>query len=214
MKDYININRAAYNSLADEYNKRYLKYIRQQKQVLKKFIILLKRNFNVPIKILDVGCGVGINCKILEKEKIKCTGIDNAPKMIKYARKNSPQSRFILSNFLNYKRKSKFQGIVLSSFLHLFPKNDLEKVFVKIKQVLDDNGFAFIALKLYSRNKEGLFLKESYNLKVKRFAKFWKKEDFIKKIEQHFNIIYAGKGYGDKKWHIFIVQKIEKLIEK
>lgn len=209
MKNYIDINRVAYNSLAGEYNKRYPKIIKRQKQVLKKFIILLKRNFNVSIKVLDVGCGVGINCKILEKEKIKCTGIDNASKMIKYARKNSPQSRFILSNFLNYKRKSKFQGIILGSFLNLFPDEDLEKIFIKIKQLLDDNGFIFIYKKLYNQNKEGLFLKEGYNSKVKRFIKFRKKEDFIKKLKQHFNIIYAGKGYGDKKWHTFVVQKLE-----
>jgi len=207
-KNYIDINRAAFNSLASEYNTKCFENIRKQKQVLRKFVILLKENFNIPIKVLDVGCGVGINCMILEEEKIKCTGIDIAPEMIKYARKNSPQSQFIVSNFLDYKGKDKFQGIILGAFLHLFPEKDFETLLIKTKQLLNNNGFVFIYMKFYNQNKEGFFPKKGYNLQVKRFIRFWGKEDFIKKLKQYLNIVYVSEGYGDKKWYIFIGQKV------
>ena len=207
IKNYIDINRTAYNSLADEYNTKCFKNIKKQKQLLKKFVTLLKKNFDIPIKVLDVGCGIGANCRILEEEQIECTGIDNASEMIKYARRNSPRSRFIVSNFLDYKGKDKFQGIILGAFLNLFPEKDLEKLLLKTKQLLDNNSFVFIYTKLYNQNKEGLFLKEGYDSKIKRFIRLWKKEDFIKKLEKYFNIVYMGKGYGDKKWYMFVGQK-------
>jgi 2-polyprenyl-3-methyl-5-hydroxy-6-metoxy-1,4-benzoquinol methylase len=206
MKNYLEINKKAYGQLAEEYNKRCNQNLINQKRLLLDFIKLLKENFSHPIKVLDVGCGVGINCKILEEQGISCAGVDFSSKMLEYAKVNSPKSRFILKNFLEYETEEKFHGIILGSFLNLFQKEDLRKVIAKIQSLLVCNGMIVVYTKLYPKTKEGIFIKDGYLQKVNRFVKFWKRNDFIKYIESHFKIISEKSGYGDPSWAVFILK--------
>jgi predicted TPR repeat methyltransferase len=201
--DYFKINQNVYNELADEYQERHKLNQKQQKKLLSEFVKQLKHRFS-DVSVLDVGCGVGINCKLLEEEKIHCTGIDFSSRMIEYAKKNSPDSKFILSNFVDYKSVKKFNGIILGAFLNLISKKDFDGIMIKIKNLLVDEGFILIYIRLFSETKEGILVKSNYSKKLKRFVRHWKKGELISVLEKYFSFISAKKGYGDENWYIFM----------
>ncbi|MBI2110466.1 hypothetical protein HYT51_01675 [Candidatus Woesearchaeota archaeon] len=58
MRDYIEVNKRAFNRLAHEYNERWRKYLGHQEKVLRPFEKKLKQRFEAPIRVLDIGCGV------------------------------------------------------------------------------------------------------------------------------------------------------------
>lgn len=207
MKKYLEINKKAYGLLAEEYNKKCIQNLTNQKKLLSEFIKLLKENFSDSIKVLDVGSGVGINCKILEEQNISCIGIDFSKEMLDYAKIHSPRSRFILKNFLDYETDKKFHGIILGAFLNVFQKEDWGRVVSKIQNLLIYNGLIVVYAKLYPETKDGIFVKDGYFKKVERFVKFWERDDFIREIKCHFKIISEKRGYG-KGWKVFILTKL------
>ena len=55
-------------------------------------------------KILDIGCGTGQHIKLLSDNDYKVIGLDNSNEMLKIAKKNNPNNRFILGNALDKKQ--------------------------------------------------------------------------------------------------------------
>ncbi|MEK6938548.1 MAG: class I SAM-dependent methyltransferase, partial [Nanoarchaeota archaeon] len=85
---YCNANKNAYNRLAQEYNERCGKNLEHQEAVLSPFEEKLKQDFEFPIKILDIGCGVGLDSLILTKHGFQVQGIDISEDMIEYSIQN------------------------------------------------------------------------------------------------------------------------------
>src|SRR3989344_1361245 len=143
MRDYIETNKSAFNRLAHEYNKRWRKYLGHQETVLSPFEKKLKQDFEAPIRVLDVGCGAGLDSYILTEHDFQVCGIDIAEKMVEYARQNAPRGSFEETDFFTYSN-GQFHGIVIDAFLHLFPKADVPLVLNKAKSLLVPGGYGLV----------------------------------------------------------------------
>ncbi len=177
-----------YDSVADEYQKRLKKTRCIKKETTKILLDYMKKNDLV----LDLGCAVGYDTKMLSK-KCKVVGVDISNEMVKRAKiqnKNNNRVKIIQGDFSSMPFNRKFNGIFANAFVHLFPSGKYEKVFIKMKKVLVKGGFAYISTTLSKKSKEGWYIKRDYNSKEKRFRKYWTKNALQKALKKEgFTII-------------------------
>ena len=91
-------------------------------------------------KVLDLGCGDGLNVGILHKLGIKdVVGVDISTELLKEARKNNPKAKFILGSAEKLPFKAQTFDIVFvdSVFHHLLEYN---KTIIEIRRVLKPHG--------------------------------------------------------------------------
>lgn len=111
---------------------KYNQLYKGEKYLISKFI---KNND----RILDIGCGQGGLCAILQKKykKIYYTGIDFNKKMIKVAKSNFTDGQFYHYAENNYIRflKRKYDVVVIFGILHL--NSDWKKILINASKVAD-----------------------------------------------------------------------------
>lgn len=207
MEDYIEINKKAYDRLAVEYGRRSMSNIAQQEQAIKPFEEMLRLRFNDPISVIDLGCGAGVSCKILADHGFKTFGLDNAPRMIKIAKEISPKTKFYETNFLNPRSSKKYEGLILGAFLNLFPANVSDKALRRLNTMLADRGLMLIYTKLYHQSQEGYHVKHNYPGSVRRFVKFYQKNEFMDNLSKYFILEKEYRGYNDEQWMFYILSK-------
>lgn len=97
-------------------------------------------NFKKNSKILDLGCGDGLNINILRKMDIpNLVGVDISNDLIKIAKKNNPKTKFYKAKAERLPFKSSSFDVVLvdSVFHHIL---DYEAALKEIKRVLKEKG--------------------------------------------------------------------------
>lgn len=107
---------------------------------------------NVPIKILDIGCGTGTFAKILKENfpYAKITCLDFAHNMIYVAKEKLSHFKddidFLVGDFNNLNIKNEYEIIVSSFALHHI-QSDKEKIqlYRNIYQALNENGIFITA---------------------------------------------------------------------
>ena len=204
------LNKRAYNALAPEYQEKWQDFIPQQTGVmysLKSWLRALERK----AKVLDIGCGVGLDAFILSNSGFEVKGIDVSEKMLEFARKNAPGCKFIEGDFLEAELSEKFDAIIMGAFIHLFPRHDASRVLQKAKSLLNDGGLVFVSTTCSNVSKEGLFRKEGYSGSELRSRKFWTEQELREFLESEgFDIIDFFKDFDEvrnKQWMNFIVRK-------
>jgi len=171
-----------------------------EKYLISKFI---KNNDSV----LDVGCGQGGLCEILNKKfkNIKYTGIDFNKQMIELAQSNVLNGKFFWFTKKNYHKffKKKFDVVIIFGILHLNPNWDrilLNASKVSKRAIIFDHRIEF------KKNiKKNLYLNLDFKDKDKKFKinyfllKKDSLENFIKTKMQMFSIskLYYN-GYASK----------------
>ncbi len=93
--------------------------------------------------ILDIGCGSGLPLtKYLSERGFHVTGIDAAEEMIAIAKSSSiERTNFIISDFLDFISKYKFDAILAWDSLWHFPKTKQNSLYHKIGSMLRVNGY-------------------------------------------------------------------------
>lgn len=136
-------------------------------------------------KILEIGCGIGQNCKILGDMGVKeILGIDISEKSLEIARKMNPAHRF---KFMDMKDVNSniglFNGVIsLASMVHIL-QNELQSVLRNIFSIMTESG-VFLAVLIcgneyYVENREVVKYDESY----KYFFVTYNKTEFITAAE-------------------------------
>lgn len=212
MKDYISINKKAYDKLAKEYQTRMKRYVKSDHVITTPFIDYLKKVFP-KVKVLELGPGSGLNLSFFEKERFSTWAIDISKNIIQVSKKNSPKTTYMLGDFLEYNFKElRFEGIFAKAFIHLFPTKDALKVFEKIKKLLVSDGLLFLATTIHPKPEEGYFEKEDYEAKLKRFRKKWTEKELIETLRKMgFKIIhkdYHRPRNENKVWINILLKKI------
>lgn len=110
-----------------------------------KIKLIQKNSISNPDKILDFGCGIGLNIPFLQDcfADSEITGCDISEKSIVLARENNPAAEFfILKEILTHHKQ--FDLILLTNVLHHVEPQHRNDVFQQIYSLLQPGGEVFI----------------------------------------------------------------------
>ena len=164
-------------------------------QDLKEFSKLVKTSGGM--RVLDLGCGSGVQSMMLAAEGLKVVGLDLSSKMIKEAQRRVPSANFVVGDMtaMGFKNGS-FDGVYARASLLHIPKSLIPKVLNEIKRVLKAGGILYLAVKEGDGERE--VEDARHGKKVKRFFAFFREEEMRN---------FLGEGY-------FKINKIKKFLRK
>lgn len=207
--NYSELNKSAYDALADEYEERVASLLPVTNAAMDYFTPHVKTGG----KILDIGCAVGVAMSVLAQRDFVVSGIEISPHMAKHAKRRNPASKIVVGDFLQTQFNEKFDGVLAFAFIHLFPKTEVIKIFRKIISILAPNGVALLSSTESPESKEGWYEKDDFHKKEKRFRKFWTEKELEESfLEAGFEKVVLKKfpdPYG-KIWMDFIVRPCTK----
>lgn len=212
-KDYLKINKEAYNFLSEEYRERIKNYSESDKEIVYPFINDLKKIFG-KVNVLELGPGSGLALKFFIGAGFHTKAVEISENIAKLAKETSPESEIILGDFLSYDfGNEKFEGIFAKAFIHLFPKEDAIKVLNKVYNLLKNKGLAYFATTVHEKSEEAYLEKSDYNQKIKRFRRLWNDTELIEEIENaRFKIVrkrIINEAKFGKVWIEIIGQRID-----
>mgnify|MGYP001800554504 FL=1 len=96
--------------------------------------------------ILDIGCANGRTVKTLKMKGYQTTGIDISEELLRIARLNVPESKFILGDIRELELQPIYDAVISCDvFCHILNFEELTTVFRKVYAAMHDNGiFGFI----------------------------------------------------------------------
>ena len=151
---------SVYDKIAEPYAKEFSK----PSEYIDEFLALLPKN----AKILDVGCGVGVDSGYMVSEGFEVIGIDLSKEMLKLAKQEFPKIDFRKQDIreIDFPSNS-FDGILASCSLIHIPKKDVPAILNKFHQILKKDGVIYIALQ--GGKSEEIFVNEPFKPDEKLF---------------------------------------------
>lgn len=99
--------------------------------------------------ILDVGCGDGRHCKLIDKNDGLAVGIDLSDNMLAEARNYYPGGNFLKMDMTKLEfEDNSFDGVWSSGSIYHVAKEHVRQVFSEIRRVLKNNGVIALSYKL------------------------------------------------------------------
>lgn len=102
----------------------------------------LAENRIVPKNVLDMGCGTGILCRILQEAGIQSRGMDLSPGMIHIAREENPGIPFDVADMVTYCPEETFDLITCTgdAVNHIPSLADVARIFQNVYALLNPGG--------------------------------------------------------------------------
>lgn len=214
--DYININREAYDQLAEQYKKRHLNLANDDlsnEYWLEEIAKYTKKDD----KVLEIGPGSGRILKIMAELELNITAVELSKEMYKLCKEKVSGPNLILGNILEQTFNEKFKFIYASAVICNFPRADGIELARKIHCWLDDAGVLMIRVSLKEETAEGLFVKNDYEGSIKRFRHFFTQTEFENLfITNGFEIIdtlVQHESSRNKKWLNLVCKKKKQFDE-
>lgn len=106
-------------------------------------LLWLERNGLKPKTAMDLACGTGILCQILDKAGIAASGMDFSSGMIDIARENCPQLHFDVADMITYRPDKQFDLVTCTgdAVNHIGDLSNVEKIFQNVYAYLAPGGF-------------------------------------------------------------------------
>lgn len=103
---------------------------------------LKRRNFT-PKNSLDLGCGTGVLCRILQGEGVQAAGMDFSSGMIDIARQDSPEIPYEVADMITYRPEKKFDLVTCTgdALNHIRELNDIQKIFQNVYAYTSAGGY-------------------------------------------------------------------------
>lgn len=99
-------------------------------------------------KILDAGCGPGMDTDYFSRQGFDAVGIDLADGMIEYARENK-QGRFLKMDVAETDfDEEEFDGVCCNAAIFFGPEEHMEKVLRELNRILKPGGVLFVTFKI------------------------------------------------------------------
>lgn len=136
-------------------------------------------------KVLDLGCGPGVETKKLSLRGFDMQGFDISESLLKIAREKLPPATYVKGDMLRglpYDESS-FDGVFAKASLLHVPKESIEIVLKEILRILKPGGVLHIAVKQGDDEKE--ITENDYGYEYKRFFSYWRPEELQKLFQQH-----------------------------
>lgn len=208
-KEYIKVNKNAYDELAEEYLERYYSI----KSDYYKRVMFKNIDFKENEKILEIGPGVGNMLKIFDGYGLNITAIELSEKMSKICQTRVPRANIINKDVLECEFNYQFDYIFMSVVIHCFPIVEARKVLKLIRKWLKDDGILICTTTVEENDGEGYELKKDYKKQQKRFRHRFTKESFDELfLQENFKIM--DKKYKEEKdeirtkmWQILYLKK-------
>ena len=103
----------------------------------------LERNNLKPKTAMDLACGTGILCDILEKAGIEAAGMDFSSGMIEIARQNAPHIHFDVADMITYRPDQQYDLVTCTgdAVNHIPELSDVQKIFENVFAYLAPGGY-------------------------------------------------------------------------
>jgi len=103
---------------------------------------LEKQNIR-PKTAMDLACGTGILCGILDKAGIEASGMDFSSGMIEIARENAPYLHFAVADMITYRPDKQFDLVTCTgdAVNHIPEIADVERIFQNVYAYLTPGGY-------------------------------------------------------------------------
>ncbi|WP_430406685.1 class I SAM-dependent methyltransferase [Fluviicola sp.] len=132
-----------FNKLADSYQERFLS-VDAYSESFHALLSLLDKNS----RVLDVACGPGNISRFLLNERPELTilGIDLAPNMIEWAKKNNPTARFMVHDAQQINQLAEtFDAIIVGFLFPYFTMTQVREFIGKAYKKLHTGGILYIS---------------------------------------------------------------------
>ncbi len=152
--------------------------------------------------VLEIGCGYGREAKEILKRTNKYLGMDISEEMIKMAREQVPEGKFIVADIEDYIFPKNLDIIFsFASLLHS-DKEHLKLILERAHEALNENGILYISLKYDEYHSEAQ--KDEFGT---RTYYFYTPED-IKELNNKYIPIYENKyEHGGQNWFSIVLKK-------
>ena len=106
-------------------------------------LLWLKRKSLHPKTAMDLACGTGILCGILDKAGIAASGMDFSSGMIAIAKQNAPHLHFDVADMTTYRPERHFDLVTCTgdAVNHIRELADVEKIFRNVFAYLSPGGY-------------------------------------------------------------------------
>ena len=103
----------------------------------------LKQKGLQPKTAMDLACGTGILCRILQENGIRADGMDFSAGMIHIARENCPESHFDVADMTAYRPEKQFDLVTCTgdAINHIPDLADVEKIFQNVSAYTAPGGY-------------------------------------------------------------------------
>ncbi|MDO4323474.1 MAG: class I SAM-dependent methyltransferase [Lachnospiraceae bacterium] len=92
---------------------------------------------------LDLGCGTGILCEILQENGIQASGMDFSEGMIAIARESNPQICYEVADMIQYRPDKSFDLVTCTgdALNHIIDLKDVEQIFKNVYGYMNTGGY-------------------------------------------------------------------------
>ena len=106
-------------------------------------LLWLQRNDLRPRTAMDLACGTGILCGILENAGMEASGMDFSSGMIEIARQNAPHIHFDVADMITYRPDRQFDLVTCTgdAVNHIPELSNVKKIFENVYAYLAPGGY-------------------------------------------------------------------------
>lgn len=182
---YANLNRLAYDVLADEYRLRAHNPGRSQEPA-ERLAKLVTDRLDKPIgRILEVGPGSGDVLEALAREARDVTAVELSPRMAAIASARCPRATVIVGNILDLSFDARaFDGAYAGALVHLFPPHHAKLLLQRISQWVRFGGIVFVNTSVGSEDGFAMQTKVDYHYRVSRMRARWTEQSFQSLVQE------------------------------
>ncbi|MEK7657615.1 MAG: class I SAM-dependent methyltransferase [Patescibacteria group bacterium] len=139
MKDKTKLTASVYDEISVSYADKF----NEPSDNIDDFLKLIKKGG----KILDAGCGPGVDVAYIISKDFDVIGVDISERILEIARKKNPKVHFKKADIrkLNFKPNT-FDGIIASFSLIHIPKKDIDKTVGNFYKLLKPKGVIYIGI--------------------------------------------------------------------
>lgn len=103
----------------------------------------LGQNGVSPKTAMDLACGTGVLCRILQEHGIRASGMDFSAGMIAIARESCPGIEFDVADMITYRPEKQFDLVTCTgdALNHIMDLGDVERIFRNVYTYLSPGGY-------------------------------------------------------------------------
>ena len=183
---YSEINRLAYDLLADEYRSRSQSPGPTQETPQYLASLLTSRLVTPTARLLELGPGSGDVLLALSQHAVDTIAVEVSPRMAELATQRAPKALVIVADVLQLDfPQHAFDGIYAGAFLHLFPQSAAAQLIQRMARWTRPRGVVFANTSVSPGYRESLEVKADYLHRVARFRSRWTEDQFRHILESN-----------------------------